>query len=377
VTEPGVPRADVVGSLLRPGYLVDARAALRAGQLDDDGFGRVADRAVDEALRLQEAAGVDVVTDGEMRRTIFFDFLVSGLDGLSPLPSSTIRFHGHRPDDAMEVTIPFTVTERLRARSCPGVAELRYAAARTSLPVKVTLPSPMMMLGFWNERSRDAYPDPFELAADAAHAVRGWMRELADAGCRYIQIDAPELAEAYADERVRAEYDERGISSERFLAVGTELVCGLGDVDLPGVTVAMHLCKGNGTQSWIAEGGYESLAAEVFRRARGFDRFLLEYDDERSGSFEPLQQLPDDKVAVLGLVSTKWTRLEEVDALRARVEQAARFHPRDRLAVSTQCGFASASETAEQRRITGGTEAAKLKLVADVARAVWGPKELY
>jgi 5-methyltetrahydropteroyltriglutamate--homocysteine methyltransferase len=353
-----VIRADVVGSLLRPDYLVDARP---------EAF----DRAVDEALRLQEAAGVDVVTDGEMRRRVFFDFFVSGLDGLSPLPAYTVRFHGHRPEDAMEVTIPFTVTERIRARPCPGLAEFCYAAARTSLPVKVTLPSPMMILGFWNERSRDAYADPFELAADAADAVRGWMRELADAGCRYIQVDAPELAEAYADERVRAEYEERGISAGRFLEVGSELVCGLGDVDLPGVTLAMHLCKGNGTQSWIVEGGYENLAAGIFERATGFDRFLLEYDDARSGSFEPLRELPDDRVAVLGLVSTKWTELEDLDVLRARVEDAARFHPLDRLAVSTQCGFASASETAEQRRITRDTQAAKLKLVADLARTVW------
>jgi len=364
-------RADVVGSLLRPDDLVQARAQLFEGRLAPDAFERVADRAVDEALRLQQAAGVDVATDGEMRRTVFFDFFVSGLEGLSPLPSYTVRFHGRRPEDAMEVAIPFTVTERIRPRLCPGVAEFRYAAERTSLPVKVTLPSPMMILGFWNDRSRDAYPDPFELAADAAEAVRGWMRDLADAGCRYIQVDAPELAEAYADERVRAEYEQRGISAERFLAVGTELVCGLGDVDLPGVTLAMHLCKGNGTQSWIAEGGYEALATEVFGRAAGFDRFLLEYDDDRSGSFEPLRHLPDDKVAVLGLVSTKWTVLESAEALCSRVDDAARFHPRDRLAVSTQCGFASASETAEQRRITAETQSAKLRLVADVARTAW------
>jgi 5-methyltetrahydropteroyltriglutamate--homocysteine methyltransferase len=252
------------------------------------------------------------------------------------------------------------------------VAEFRHAAARTALPVKVTLPSPMMILGFWNDASRDAYPDPFDLAVDAAQAVGAWIRELADAGCRYVQIDAPELAEAFADEQVRAEYDGRGISSERFLSLGTELVCGLADVDVPGVTVAMHLCKGNGTQSWIAEGGYEALSAEVFRRASGYDVFLLEYDDERSGSFEPLRNLPDDKVAVLGLVSTKWTRLEDPGVLRARIEEASRYHPAERLAISTQCGFASASETAAARKITHETQSAKLKLVADVARSVWG-----
>jgi methionine synthase II (cobalamin-independent) len=365
-------RAEVVGSLLRPPELAEARAAFRAGTLSREELRQAEDAAVDDAIRLQEQAGVDVVTDGEMRRSIFFDFFVSGLEGLSPLPGLTVKFHGTRPEDAMEVTIPFSVTGRIAARGCPGVDELRYARERTRLPVKVTLPSPLMILGFWNEHSRAAYPDPFELAADAADAVRGWMRELAEAGCEYIQIDAPELAEAFADERVRAEYDERGIPSAELLRFGTDLVCSLGDVELPGCRLAMHLCKGNGTQSWIAEGGYEALAEQVFARATGFDAFLVEYDDERSGSFEPLSRLPDDTRVVLGLVSTKWAEIEGTDALAARIEEAARYHPKDELGVSTQCGFASAAETAAERRITPEIQEAKLRAVGDVARRVWG-----
>jgi 5-methyltetrahydropteroyltriglutamate--homocysteine methyltransferase len=229
-----------------------------------------------------------------------------------------------------------------------------------------------MILGFWNEHSREAYPDPFELAVDAADAVRGWMRDLAEAGCEHIQIDAPELAEAFADERVRAEYDERGIPSEELLRIGTELVCSLGDVELPGCRLAMHLCKGNGTQSWIAEGGYEALARSVFERATGFDAFLVEYDDERSGSFAPLASLPDETQVVLGLVSTKWAEIEDSEFLVARIEGAARFHPIDRLGISTQCGFASAGETAEERRITPEIQEAKLRAVSDAARRVWG-----
>ena len=181
----------------------------------------------------------------------------------------------------------------------------------------------------------------------------------------------PDLAEVYADERVRAEYEARGIPAQRFLSVATELVCRLADADLPGVRVAMHLCKGNGTQSWIAEGGYEALSATVFERATGFDAFLLEYDDERSGSFEPLANLPDDKTAVLGLVSTKWATLEDPDVLCARIDEAARYHPKERLAISTQCGFASASETARSG-LASDTQEAKLRLVAAVADRVWG-----
>jgi 5-methyltetrahydropteroyltriglutamate--homocysteine methyltransferase len=263
------------------------------------------------------------------------------------------------------------VTEKVTARECPGVDEFRYAAARADRPVKVTVPSPMMMLGFWSEHSRDVYPDPFELAADAAEAVKGWMRELAAAGCTYLQVDAPELNEAYADESVRADYERRGISADEFIAVGTELVGSLAEVDLPGVTLAMHVCKGNGTQSWIASGGYDEFSKHVFTRASGFDIFHLEYDDERSGSFEPLANLPDDKVAVLGLVSTKWTALESADDLKRRVDEAAQFHPKEQLALATQCGFASANETAQDRLITEETQRDKLRLVADVARDIW------
>ena len=363
--------ADVVGSLLRPPALVEARAAMRAGRLTPDDYRVLEDRAVDEALRLQEDVGLEVVTDGEIRRDIFFDFFTKGLTGLSHLPSHRVTFRDRQSEVAMEVQLPFSVTERVTARECPGLAEFRYASARTAREVKVTLPSPTLILGFWNERSKEAYPDPFELAADAAQAVSAWMSQLAAAGCTYIQIDAPELNEAYCDERVRAWYEQRGIRARDLIHVGTELVGSLADVDLPGVTTALHVCRGNGTQSWIAEGGYDEFSRMVFARARGFDVFHLEYDDERSGGFEPLANLPDDRVAVLGLVSTKWVELEDRAALRARIAQAARFHPREQLAVATQCGFASAAETAEQRRITEAAQRAKLELVVATAREEW------
>jgi 5-methyltetrahydropteroyltriglutamate--homocysteine methyltransferase len=287
------------------------------------------------------------------------------------LPGIAVKFHGHTEDAAMQVQIPFSVTEKISARECPGVREYKYAAAHTDMPIKVTLPSPMMILGLWNAHSKAAYPDPFLLAADAAEAVATWMRQLADAGCTYIQIDAPELNEAYVDARVRTDYEQRGISSERFLSVGTELLGSLADIQLSGVTKALHVCRGNGTQSWIAEGGYEEFSRVVFRRASGFDIFHLEYDDDRSGSFEPLRHLPKDKVAVLGLVSTKWTRMESPEELSRRIHEAARFHPLSQLALATQCGFASAAETAADRRITDATQLAKLRMVAAVARDIW------
>jgi 5-methyltetrahydropteroyltriglutamate--homocysteine methyltransferase len=372
----GSYHAEVIGSLLRPERLVQARGELRAHRMPVEEYRRIEDLCVEDALQLQAVAGLDVVTDGEMRRDAFFDFFVSGMNGLEMLPGSKVRFHNHETEVAMEVVIPFSVTERISARVCPGVAEYQFTAAHTHRPVKVTLPSPGMITGFWNEHSRRAYPDPFKLMEDAAQAVQTWMQQLAAAGCRYIQIDAPELNEAYVDASVRADLERRGIPPQRFLDVGTQLVVELGEVKLPGVTKGLHVCKGNGTQSWIAEGGYDETARRLLSRAQGFDVFLMEFDDERSGAFEPLRHVPRDTMVILGLVSTKWTRMETPAELRSRITQAARFHPLERLGISTQCGFASATETAAGRRITEQVQREKLALVSEVARTVWhqGPR---
>ena len=367
-----VHRAEVVGSMLRPPELVAARNSMRAGDMPYEDYRAIEDRAVDNALRLQEDVGMDVVTDGEMRRDIFFDFLMKGVSGLSMEPAYTVRFHNHEQAEAMVVQFPFSVTDRIKPLPCPAVGEFLYAKDRTTKPLKVTLPNAIMMLGLWGDLSKDAYPDPLELVADAGSAIKQWMRELADAGCTYIQIDAPDLIELYCDANVRAETEARGIPVSELLELATGLVVEFGELDLPGVTKAIHLCRGNGTQAWLAEGGYEEFSEHVFTRATGYDVFHLEYDDERSGGFEPLAKLPDDTVAALGLVSTKWTALEDRDALKARISEAARFHPLDRLALAPQCGFASASETAEERKITDQTQYDKLKLVADVAQDVWG-----
>jgi 5-methyltetrahydropteroyltriglutamate--homocysteine methyltransferase len=374
MSERTIYRADVIGSMLRPPWLVEARAAMRSGSLEPEEYRRVEDRAVEEALRIQEKAGVDVATDGEMRRDIFFDAFVTGMDGFSHEEAWRVQFHREHEDRAFEVSIPFTVTDKISARSSPALAEFIAAKDRTSLPLKVTVPSPTLVAAFWRtDLSGAVYRDPFELFADAAEAVRDWVGQLFDAGCRYIQIDAPEFNEVWVDPRVRAEYVERGIDPERFKLEGADLLGRVADVPRgEGTTLGLHVCKGNGTQSYIAVGGYEDICREVFKRAQGFDVFLMEYDDERSGSFEPLRHLPDDKVAVLGLISTKWQKLEDPEVLRRRIDEAAAFHPKEQLALATQCGFASASETAEQRLITDEVQAAKLKLVADVAHDVWG-----
>jgi 5-methyltetrahydropteroyltriglutamate--homocysteine methyltransferase len=370
-TSEKILHAEVVGSLQRPEELMSARAQVRAGTLTPEAYKKIEDAAVDTALALQDEVGLEVVTDGEMRRDAFVDFFISGMSGLSPVPGLRMSFH----DDEKiveEAVFPFAATEKVVASSCPGVAEFQYAAHRTDKLVKVTLPSPMLALNFWGEASRDVYPDPYELAVDAAVAVEHWMQQLADAGCQYIQIDAPEVASVYIDQSMRDQYEANGIPTDRFVSVGTELLARLGRKELPGVRKAVHVCKGSGIQSWMAAGGYGEFTKHVFRQLEGFDTFHMEYDDDRSGDFEPLSHLPDDKTAVLGLVSTRWSHLEDPDELVARIDDAARFHPKEHLAIAPQCGFASVATTAEERMVLPTTQRDKLKIVTSVAKRVWG-----
>lgn len=363
--------AEPVGSLLRTTPFLEAKAKMRAGEISHEAFKVVEDQAVDDAIRLQEDAGLQVLTDGEIRRNIFFDFFVSGTTGLEPIKGGSVRFRDAESDNAMEVTIPFTVTNKLVAGLCPGVAEFNYSKQRTDRLVKVTLPSPMMILGFWNKASLDVYPNPFDLAADAAKTVGQWMTQLADAGCKCIQIDAPELNEAYADAAVRDDLERQGIDPREYIELGTQFVADLGNLDLPGVRKVLHVCKGNGTQSWIAEGGYDDFSKSVFKKANGYDVYHMEYDDARSGGFEPLANLPDDKMALLGLVSTKWKRLETVEELVARFDEAKKFHPLEQLGLAPQCGFASAGEGAGDRKITDEVQVAKLSRIVETAQKIW------
>ncbi len=223
----------------------------------------------------------------------------------------------------------------------------------------------MLFLAWSPGRSRDAYADPFELFADGLALMREEAQELGRMGCPYIQIDAPDFGQLIDPEQ-QTVWAAAGIPFERVMTEGAEMLNEVASI--PGVTFGLHICKGNYDSHWISAGGYESIASQLFPRLGNYDRILLEYENERSGSFEPLTELPDDKVVVLGLVSSKFDELETPDHLIARIDEAARFYPRDQLALSTQCGFASAgpgnaiSEDAQER---------KLRLVAEVANRVW------
>ncbi len=361
-------RADTIGSLLRPASLKDARQAWHAGTLPTPEFKRIEDRAVDEALALQEKAGLEIVTDGEMRRIIFTGTLTEAIDGISSVPSPAWRWHGQTPQDDMDFQAPISVTGKIRRRRSLATEEFAYARGKTSKPLKMTLPSPLMLSLFWSpQHSTAAYSDPFALFADAVDILRQEVQELAGLGCQYIQIDAPELATLVDESQRQTTYAARGVSPERMLGEGIDMLNAV--VDAPGITFGLHMCRGNNAGHWMSQGGYEVISKQIFQRANKYDIFLLEYDDWRSGSFAPLRDIPQDKVVVLGLVSTKKNEVEPPEGLIARIEEASRYFPREQLALSTQCGFAS---VLQGNPITEATQEAKLRLVVEVARRVWG-----
>ena len=364
-------RAEVIGSLLRPAYLKQARQRWEGGQLSTRAFKGVEDRAVDEALAVQEQAGVDVVTDGEMRRTHFIAPLTDVISGVKPIPAFTRAWRRpHDPDEPAEQTeiqVQYAVVNKIRRLRTLTSEEFTYVRPRAAKPIKITLPSPLMMALRWSpQHSRDAYPDPFELFADAAEVVRLEAQELAALGCEYVQIDAPELGMLCDPVRRIKDFADAGIDPDRLLNEGIDLLNSVAAV--PGMTFGLHLCRGNNRGYYVGEGGYQAIARQVFGRARNFALVLLEYDDWRSGSFEALRDVPRDKGVVLGLISTKRTELEPVASLAARIKEAAQYYPREQLALSTQCGFGTVWEG---NPIDEVTEVNKLRLVATVAHQVW------
>ena len=364
-------RAEVIGSLLRPAYLKQARQRWEGGQLSTRAFKGVEDRAVDEALAVQEQAGVDVVTDGEMRRTHFIAPLTDVISGVKPIPAFTrVWRRPHDPDEPAEQTeiqVQYAVVNKIRRLRTLTSEEFTYVRPRAAKPIKITLPSPLMMALRWSrQHSRDAYPDPFELFADAAEVVRLEAQELAALGCEYVQIDAPELGMLCDPVRRIQDFADAGIDPDRLLNEGIDLLNSVAAV--PGMTFGLHLCRGNNRGYYVGEGGYQAIARQVFGRARNFALVLLEYDDWRSGSFEAPRDVPRDKGVVLGLISTKRTELEPVASLAARIKEAAQYYPREQLALSTQCGFGTVWEG---NPIDEVTEVNKLRLVATVAHQVW------
>ncbi len=356
--------SDVIGSLLRPVYLKEARELHESGSLSDVEFKKVEDRAVDEAIALQTQAGLDVLTDGEMRRYAFYGHLIDSVEGFDKFGGWAIPF---RDEQGNELVLKRpVVVSRLKRRRHLCAEEFTYLRARTNHPAKVTFISAQQAAAYYDpEKSKGAYPTIEAYLADVVDILRDEVRELIRLGCTYIQVDAPQYA-ALLDPKIREGYRQRGNDPERLLDRCIELDNAVID-NHPAVTFGIHLCRGNNQSKFYASGDYEPIAAQVFRRTH-FQRFLLEYDDERSGGFAPLKHVADDRTVVLGLVTTKKPTLESKDELKQRIQEAARFVPLERLALSTQCGFAS---TEAGNLVSPTDQEAKLCLVAETAREVW------
>ncbi|HEU4729632.1 MAG TPA: cobalamin-independent methionine synthase II family protein [Kofleriaceae bacterium] len=357
-------RADHIGSLLRPAELLEARQA----HVPPEQLRAIEDRHVLRVLARQREVGLDVVTDGELRRKNFMSDLTDAVDGFDTGDAVARSWKG---DGAKVASVTGIVTSKLVQRRALTAAELPFLRAHATGPIKVTLPSATQFPAIAYKRgiTDKVYPTHSDLLWDIAAIIKGEMAALADAGVPYLQIDAPRYS-YYIDPKWRAWLTtELGVDPDAALdeAIAVDNAC-FDAARRPGVTVGIHLCRGNNRSHWYAEGGYDAIAEKLFAELR-VDRFLLEYDDARSGGFEPLRFVPRGKLVVLGLVSSKLAALESATELRRRIDEAARIVPLDELALSPQCGFASVMEG---NLVTEDDQWNKLALVARAARVVWG-----
>ena len=380
-----VVRADVVGSLLRPEYLREIRDAARGGTVDPEELHGAEDRAVREAIALQEAAGIDAITDGEYRRNGWIALIPIFDDPIFRPPVSGFEFldaesgwrdlwktgAGEKADTSgLPPQEPF-VTRRLAVDRDIVTDEYAFLKANARARTKYTIPAPSWHRIYWHpEYSAEAYPTSDDFIRDVARILRMHVIDrLVELGCDYIQIDAPNYAQWHIDPGNRAAFEEHGHDMTHELVADAEFDSMVFE-GLSGVTRAMHMCRGNAPGGmWAATGGYEAISGEVFPRLENVDRLLLEYDSDRAGTFAPLADVLPHHQVVLGLVTTKDGELEDADVLVSRIEEATQYVPLERLAVSPQCGFASGEISTV---MTLAEQEAKLRLIGGVARRVWG-----
>jgi 5-methyltetrahydropteroyltriglutamate--homocysteine methyltransferase len=360
-------RADHVGSLLRPGSLLAARAARAEGRLPDEELRQAEESAIEMALARQRAVGLEIYSDGELRRGSWITDMAEATDGFVA-DSRILEWHG--PGGGMEASTSHVVGAPLRSRRRLTALETGFLLAHAPGPAKMTLPAPSnFYVVSWKKGVTDqAYASRSEMLADVVAILRSEVEWLIAQGVAYIQLDAPFYG-SFLDEGERRRLEEAGLDPERGLAeaAAADHVC-LAGLAQEGLTLALHICRGNSRSRWLTDGTYDAIAEAVFSTV-GADRFLLEYDAPRHGGFEPLRFVPPGKVAVLGLVTTKAPELEEPEELLRRIDDAARVLPGDQLALSPQCGFAS---VAAGNLITEEDQWRKLALVVETANAAWG-----
>ena len=355
-----------VGSLLRPQFLRDARQTFGWGELTPAGLKAAEDRAVREMVAMQEEVGLPVVGDGEMRRESFQSELTAACDGFTGVDVNAWLWGAWHSSEVGDVTIArpdeLAVIAPLRKRRNLAAEEFTFLRGCTTRQTKVTLPSPSLFANLWSpQRSIAAYPTLDAFLADVVQVLREEVQELVRLGCTYIQLDAPHYP-LLIDPAWRGFYEQRGWPLERWLAYGIELYNAVIDAGRP-ATFGFHLCRGNQLSRWLVSGGYDEIAAPVFSKVHA-DRLLLEYDDDRSGTFTPLRLVPDDKVVVLGLVTTKTSRIETLEQIKSRLLEASSLVDAERLALSPQCGFAT---SVAGNAITPEAQRAKLTLLVRAA----------
>ena len=360
-------RADHVGSFLRPPELLEARksAAQNGAQLH-----AIEDRQIDRVLAKQKDLGFEIFTDGEFRRRNFMSDFTDAVAGFDLGDAVSRTWKAGQAKDAPVSSITGIVTEKLRAKEPLTGGELPFLKTHSPGAIKMTLPSATQFpaISFKRGVTDKVYKDHSELLWDIVAIMKTELARLSADGVKYIQIDAPRYS-YFMDPKWRDWIrTEMKIEPDALLdeSIRADNAC-FEAARRPGVTLAMHLCRGNNRSHWYAEGGYDAIAEKLFT-TMAVDRFLLEYDDERSGTFEPLRLVPRNKTVVLGLISSKKAQLENADDVARRIEEAARFFPKENLALSPQCGFAS---TMEGNLLTEDEQWAKLRLVAGVARRVW------
>ncbi|MEP6943768.1 MAG: 5-methyltetrahydropteroyltriglutamate--homocysteine S-methyltransferase [Betaproteobacteria bacterium] len=361
-------RADHVGSFLRPQALLEARERRKRNEIGAAELRAVEDDAIRGIVRFQEDAGVTGITDGEFRRTYFHIDFLEQLAGVETRGGISVAFHSTAGNvdfapPVMHVTGPIRHVKPIQ------VADFQFLKSATTKTPKVTIPSPTM-LHFRGGRaaiSRDAYPDMELFFDDVAAAYREEIRALADAGCRYLQLDDTNLA-YLCDEKMREGARKRGDDPDELPRRYARLINAAIAGKPADMAVCVHLCRGNFKSAWVAEGGYEPVAEVLFNEL-DVDGYFLEYDDARSGDFAPLRFVPKGKTVVLGLVTTKLDTLESADSLKRKIDEASKRIPLEQLCLSPQCGFSS---TVHGNAIHREAQAAKLRLVVDTAREVWG-----
>jgi 5-methyltetrahydropteroyltriglutamate--homocysteine methyltransferase len=378
---PSPYRADHVGSLLRPPELLEARVQFADGKISAEQLREVEDASILKALEMERSTGIDVVTDGEYRRAGWSGPAPAGsIDGLTQVVGSPIRriLGEWQGPNAEEANTGATQQQAMVAeRKISKVHRfLDYDAdflkKNAGMDWKITMPGPMSMAGGMFEPgvTSNVYKNHFALAEDLAAMLNDEIKGLISQGISYVQMDSLHYVERVADKTVRQRMIDNGEDPEAYLheLIRLDNLALAGARGTPGVTVGLHMCRGNNRSRWHAEGSYEPVAEKAFQQLN-VDRFLLEYESERAGGFEPLRFVPRDKMVVLGIVSSKLPELEAVDQLKRRIEEATKYVPIENIAVSPQCGFAS---TQFGNLLTWDEMRRKLELVAEVARKVLG-----